>query len=288
MIIIRFMGGLGNQLFCYAFSSYIAQVFPGRSIVIDNKYGYISDQFSRSPLVKSLSFASNALFIDNIYLPFPKIFFGLIRMSEFLAKLPIFGPFVSKFIYYEHLNRRKFFSAASCSSLFCYFYGYWQKSYFLNTQPSYFFDNLMKDFNIYPNYNHSSLNANTCAIHLRSHSFSDDDLTCYYIKSIRFMIENHNVDHFYVFSDNESWSNDLLCLLYNEFHENLFTNVSTENAISDFSNLISFKRIIISRSSFSWWAARLSMHLHSDTIIIKPIELCFSTSLISPSNWTSL
>ena len=87
MIIVRFMGGLGNQLFCYAFSTYMAQLYPGRKVIVDNRYGYISDQFSRFPLLKSLSFSSNALFVDDLHLPSSELLVRLIRFFGFLCFL---------------------------------------------------------------------------------------------------------------------------------------------------------------------------------------------------------
>ena len=63
LIVVRLFGGLGNQLFQYAFGRKIA-IANHSDLILDDEYGFIRDVFQREPMLRN--FNINAKHLANV------------------------------------------------------------------------------------------------------------------------------------------------------------------------------------------------------------------------------
>lgn len=288
-LIVRLDGGLGNQLFQYAFAISKAQR-TNRPFLLD-----LSSYHRQSNRQTKRKYALDFLSIDNrIYSPTNFFLRFLINFNLFQFYSMLIGClFKEKSINFDQLaldNESKF-----------YFSGYWQSH-------KYFIDNaalIAKSLQpkLKPNtYIEGFLNRispqETVMIHIRRgdyvtlesahvfHGLLDNN---YYEKSINFMLSKNPNYKFLVFSDDIEYCKklDVFANLNVEFIENDNTRDEWQDLY-----LMSFcSNQIIANSSFSWWSAWLSdsKYPQGNRTVIAPINLFNSLEYNSddryPSDW---
>jgi len=299
MIIIRLWGGLGNQMFQYAYGYSVAKRY-GADLILDTTF--YTDKF----LKENSRFTKQILKITE----YPLDYSNTINVSEQIAifkllqrktvnriiRIPKHFSFScgngyryikeTRFEYSDHLI------AVSGDKL--YLDGYWQSSKYFEQYK----DEIGKQFNIVQNSIIEEANQigitqeNSVAIHIRMGDYTSSKhksmnglylLPMQYYKNamneIKYNIPN---SHFFVFTNNVEKARAAF--------EGIpgITFVNEERKLSDFQemHLMSMcKHQIIANSTYSWWAAWLNKN--KQKIIYSP-DIVFANRDIVPDNWIKI
>ncbi|HUM50883.1 MAG TPA: alpha-1,2-fucosyltransferase [Chitinophagales bacterium] len=289
MIVVRLMGGLGNQLFQYAAAKQLS-ILNNAELYFDTSF------FSTKP-------------IDNIQRKFELDVFNIdykiatdemlhhFHGTEFnntelvLTKLLSFGKFkkykFSKYGFDEHFLDLKGNY---------YLRGFFQSEKYFSTIKNIIRDELMIEDKHLPLdtelVNRIKNSENSVSIHIRrgdyirnltsmdAHGICSKD---YYVKSIKLIREKLGTDdiHFYIFTDDANW-------VRNEMNWNIdCTLISDKKPIEDFYLMSLCKHNIIANSTFSWWAAWLNKNENKSIILPKQWTNILKTEMIDlvPMNW---
>lgn len=261
MIIIRFIGGLGNQLFQYAFYKQLEVNYPQEEIKVD------ITEFKNYALHNG--FELERVFNLTLNKANQKEIIKVKSGRSFFAKVK------RKLVGYKstHIFQDKFdYSHVGGRNL--YLDGYWQHPKFWELTH----DNLAKflQFNIDLSIKSKEIlnkikTENSISIHIRrgdyllpqnANIFTNCSLD-YYQKSISYFEEKYPDISFYVFSDDINWVKDNLKV--DSSVE--FINHNTGNKSSEDLFLMSqCKHNIIANSSFSWWGAYLNKNPNNEVI----------------------
>jgi hypothetical protein len=259
---VRVMGGLGNQLFSYAFGKALASN-QNKKLFFDCSSGFISDPFQREYLIRFFPNAKVDILHKKSSKVYIYIFKSILLVLKYISELL---PLSFKFVINEgspwkfnnrFLNEKYFFSP--------YFIGYWASHlYFSKIQ------NELRYELIPPKPNKPEVlkllskikQVNSCFVHWRSYEdcpSSKKNLFYYYKNSFDQINSYCKNVVFFVFSDSPNLAKNFFknidsnCIYVN--FESLSGNVASLN---DFYLMYSCKHAIIGDSSFSWWAAWLS------------------------------
>lgn len=240
MLVVKFMGGVGNQLFQLNFCYYLRELYPNVEIRSDISY------FTKYE-------CHGGYLIDNN--PFPII--DDIKLQDFkyigeTTNLPILS------------NSRNY-----------YFEGYWQHTNFLKKEYSYSdFFNLNGISEEILSIEKLILNQkeNSVALHVRCGDYNDHpDLgaiatKAYYNNAIEEMKHQIENPYFFIFSNDIEWAKANLNIDSNAYFVN--SNNAKQQAIWDIYLMSLCSNFIISNSSFSWWAQKFQ--LYEKKIVITP------------------
>jgi hypothetical protein len=267
MIVVRILGGLGNQLFQYAYAKSLAA--KGYDVKIDiaafKNYtlhgGYHLDQFKID--VKTASPAES--WFAKYFFNFPKKEKRLLFQESFLK------PFRNKYIK-----------------------GYFQtEKYFEDIRPI-----LLKQFVVKKQLASSTIQyleeitikKNACSVHIRRGDYILDKKAnqihgvCnlnYYKEAIKLMREKCGEVHFFVFSDDIPWVKKNLKIKNASYIEHQVIPHEDMHLMS------LCKHNITANSSFSWWAAWLNQH--KNKIVIAPKQWFLNKeNEVACDNWIKL
>ena len=291
-VIVRVLGGIGNQLFSYAAARRLA-LHNEMELVIDDVSGFKYDhQFKRTNQLKNFSIPCRKATPGERMEPFS-------RLRRFLRKKHNRAKGFSKRDYilqevFDFDNRLLDLNPVSD----VYIEGYWQsENYFIDIE-----DIIRKDLEIIPpndiiNRKMADLisKKNSVAIHFRYFDIADsgpDNLPLdYYNKAIKRIREEVISPHFFIFSDKPELAAENLT-----FSEGEYTlvqhNQGDEMAYADLWLMKQCRHFIIANSTFSWWGAWLSEN--KDKVIIAPkLDKKFGESWwgfdgLLPSTWILL
>lgn len=286
MVIVKIFGGLGNQMFQYAF---------GRSMALKNN----------CDLKLDLSFFNN----DEI---------RKYRLNDFLVIEDIANQAQIesiKELHFSPLNRLKrqifntkpyflqeknieFNSNYLRTQHDVYLDGYWQsEKYFVDYSAQ-----IRKDFQIktLPSPTNKNMlkqigSCNSISLHIRRGDFQKNEALnkihglCsldYYYRAVD-LIENKTTNPiFYIFSDDLIWAKQHLKLRY----ETQFVDINDDQSAHEDLRLMSnCKHHILANSSFSWWGAWLNLRIEKTIIAPKAwfadTKLNKQSASIIPDTW---
>jgi len=262
MIIIKINGGLGNQMFQYAYAKAMEQ--KGYDVKIDitafERYklhgGYQLDKFNID-----LEIVDKHKLVDLSILGF---------VSQIRNRLKIKNK---NCLVEESLLFDKNFLLPTDKK---YIEGYFQsEKYFLGIK-----DLLQKQFSL----NNNQLNSytqeiknqiknseNSCSLHIRRGDYLNNKNlsvhgTCdleYYKRSIKLMNSKIKTINYFIFSDDIEWCKDNL-----KMENTLFIENKNSLPHEDIYLMTLCQNNIIANSSFSWWGAWLNQN--DDKIVIAP------------------
>ena len=254
MNIIRFDGGLGNQMFQYAFGLSLAKLNNFEMSL------YIDDVKIHNGFELSSVFNINDKYLSKNDL---KDFLGLdffFYDKGFRRRAKIF--FLLSKIQYE--DNKSTIDFVNLVKSYLYF-GNWQNlSYFSNNDD--LIKKIFKFKNITPKNEQLAdeiSSRNSVAIHVRRGDFTSKGVRrvinlmdeSYYNKAINLICAKDNNLHFYVFSDDINWTKNNL-----NFNNNPTTFISHNRNRFSYQDmyLMTFaKHNIIPNSTFSWWGSWL-------------------------------
>lgn len=248
--IVKIIGGLGNQMFQYAF--YRAMQEKG----IDTRVNL--DDFSRYKRKFEIQdvFQGARIIEDSGH-----------EYDSYKMKLTYHG-------FYQEKDSAEY-DASVFNMRDTSFSGYWQtEKYFKDIEKiirQEFIFNVSEEK--LANMAQIIMKENAVSIHIRRGDYLETaDLYCeictveYYKKAIKYMIANANPDVFYVFSDDLNWARGNL-----EIANVVYVDSSMFDHYENWYDMYlmsSCKHNIIANSSFSWWGAWLNNN--KDKIVIAP------------------
>ena len=261
MIIIKLNGGLGNQMFEYAF---------GRSIQLSIKDALILDieAFDESNRNYSLN---NCNLDEEIKIIKGKKF----RFLKFLSKLnkklmfkilEFYGLFFWKSSLYKKIDIKKL--NINKKNIF---YGYWQSEKYFSKHSNIIKKELLiktKPTKKALMYLEKITSTKSVCLHIRRGDFVKYNIDIcsadYYNSSIEKMKNMIKNPVFYIFTDDLNWVKENI-----KINKNHFTIIDQD--LADYETLrlmYNCKDFIISNSSFSWWAQYLSKN--KNKIVFAP------------------
>jgi hypothetical protein len=299
-------GGIGNQLFQYAF---------GRSLSIKNNMKLILETgsfefdliYNRKNCLKYFNINKNIIFSKNIVIA--KIAWKLVKFSNSCSILNNFIYFIFSIIFiserdinqYHHSLDKNLLKKFSCKipKIFC---GYWQHYGYFNDIRNL----LINEFQIKKLSQKNQIlkniienNNNSVMVHIRlnhekptsvPHNFNNENdfinenilPTNYYIDAIEILKKTLESPTFFVFSDNPKNLRK---------HEAVFSNFEVfyldNKRGEDYEDIYLMSKCchhIISNSSFSWWGAWLNNN--NNQIVIAPKKAKYLPSI--PSHWITI
>lgn len=291
MIIVKLVGGLGNQMFQYALGRYLAEMH-GVALKLDItwykkgireyelKYLNIQGEIATGEEVREMTKMTTSLAhrIDrNIVQPLLPYY----KRYHVAERTPAFDANILKIGGKSYLT------------------GYWQSElYFKPIAVS-----IRKEFQIKAALCDENLEianeisrTNAVSLHVRRGDYvSNPDYnkifaTCgldYYTDAIKLMSDRIKNPHFFVFSDDPLWVMENLSI---SFPHSFVTHNTGIGSYRDMQLMSLCQHNIIANSTFSWWGAWLNAN--QDKIVIAPkkwlVNEAIPKSTLIPNNWTSL
>lgn len=278
MKIVKLMGGLGNQMFQYAFAKALQEKF-GETVLLDLSWFDEIKDLKKHPNATQRQFE---LGIFNLSLDVAKAEQSKFCINEQKSKLPKFiCKLLKKTKHSDNILAQKNAIAFEPELLEnktdAYYIGYFHsEKYFSDIR-----DDLIKEFSLNIDMNEKNQaileqikNTNSVSLHVRRGDYINNAEvkafhgTCsldYYKKAIEHIASKIKNPHFFLFSDDLNWVIDNLKIDYP------FTVVDTNDANTgyfDMELMKNCKHNIIANSSFSWWAAWLNQN--PEKIVIAP------------------
>lgn len=264
-IVVRLQGGLGNQMFQYAFGRALS-MRSGMKLYFDpsplnprKNRGYQLDAFILS--AKSADSGK----IQSLITPHFAIRKKLWKALKIPFKYADTHVLEKNFPYDEEIASRR--DPA-------YFDGYWQtEKYFSDCRETIREDFTFRDeeaLRRHVQYN-DVINSNSVSVHIRRGDYVKNPkyrkrlYVCkleYYKNAIKYLNERFENLTFYIASDDHKWVKDNFKL---SEHVRL---IESGDALSDFYIMSRCKHNVISNSSFSWWAAWLNPN--KDKQVLSP------------------
>lgn len=261
MKIVNIIGGLGNQMFQYAFYLALRHKHPYEKIKIYTGafkgYG-LHNQYELESVFDTT--AEHATIKDMLKLAFPylnyrmwQIGFHLLPQRSTMRKEHIFGR------YYDMLQDIQGD---------CYYDGYWQNERYFNDIRTEIIENftprhvdeknktVAKEMQI----------CNSASIHVRHGDFLKKKIytgICgldYYQAAIEVLLKKEQIDKFYIFSNDIPWCIGNIVPMLEGYKVVIVDWNKKERAYLDMYLMSKCHHNIIAHSTFSWWGAWLNQN----------------------------
>lgn len=254
-MIVRLSGGLGNQMFQYAFGRAMCHKH-GEKLYLDTS-AYARDRKRDFELQKYAIVRREGAFLQSFWYNCIRFLEHRIGHGEKLAK------------YLHYFREAEVFRLYDFSHVKGYFDGCWQNEQYLEGIA----EELRQEF-VYREMQLSQeqediLASIECessvAIHVRRGDYLDAECQRiyslpgkeYYREAIDYMIRNVEKPHFYVFSDDIEWCKENF--LDFGIRMTFIDGAINRNQHEDFAMMKACKHFIIANSTFSWWASYLAI-----------------------------
>lgn len=247
-IYIRLKGGLGNQLFIYAFAIY-CKTHLGCDILIDDFTGYVKDVYGRKPMLEIIGIKfKKTTVLENLYITLCRKFISGNITYLNLEKNP-------DIIFYEKKLKNKNL----------YIEGYFQNIKYFNEIKQIIFQKINLDLiDLKNNYLKKINPVNDICVHHRVADYNFITESLFFEKAFETIESKINKPRYYVFSD----SIDISKKYFSAFNDKEFVFVQNKSDMEDFKLMTSFKNYILTIGTFGIWAALLSDK--KNKIILKP------------------
>jgi hypothetical protein len=294
MIIVTLMGGLGNQMFQYAFGKSLS-LRLNRELVLDKSF-LIKNL--NNPDVTPRDFELSIFSIhDKVIIYDPGIGFGPsfpYRLNRLVD--PLTKKFNNQIIFTDSEPIEQLLKTKAKK---IFLNGYFQKEiYFINEEQSIrksfaFRDQLFTGNEIVKN---EILGSNSVSLHVRRGDYVSNDKTnlyhgvCdldYYQNAIKTQMNYGEDLHFFVFSDDIDWCRTNLNITAKV---TFVSNNKGANSYKDMQLMSLCKHNIIANSSFSWWGAWLN-NSHNKVVVAPKkwfADSSIDTKQLYPKNWLLL
>lgn len=266
MLIVRFLGGLGNQLFQYAFMEYLklnnSEVYADISDFQYHKhhYGYELEKIFGCDVAKAdkKQIASLSINHNKLAIKIPEKLLGIriCKKSEF----------------YESLVPLNIIASSITSDI--WFSGWWQNTYYIEKVQDILRQKLVfhvplqgKNLECYK----QMQNTETVSVHIRRQDYLKDTNFAgicgidYYHRAVEYMKEKLEKPVFLFFSDDIEWCKGN----FGNREENCYIDWNSgSDSFKDMQLMSLCKNNIIANSTFSWWGAWLNSY--DRKIVIMP------------------
>ena len=296
MVIVRLLGGFGNQMFQYATARHIAVL--NKTIVKIDLSGFDKKQYKKGDTYRELKLNAFKLKAETATIE------EIDRVRKY--KPSIFKQIKSRLLQ----NYTSIFSKPELyeKELFCfdptvlkapsnsYLTGYWQSPKYFDSIRTI----LLKDFEFRENptkvdypYLNNIQQGNSVSIHIRRGDYVSNPEyfkihgLCsleYYQSAIEYICRKIENPVFYIFSDDMDWVKKNIQLKETSFY---VTDTPSGKDYFEMHLMSLCKHNIIANSSFSWWGAWLNQN--SKKIVIAPKQWMkdptIDTTDLIPVNW---
>ena len=293
MIIVKLIGGLGNQLFQYAFARSLA-ITHDVSFKLDissfDTYKLREYSLMHFNIIENFASESELRLVKKNYCEYWKN--KLIDLLSPYHKKTLIKE--RKFTYDSELINNIDFSKK-----IIYFEGYWQtEKYFSLIKNTITKELELKTSIDDENKKHAeSINRfNSVSIHIRRGDYVHNKNTqkyhgaCgldYYSKAVEIISSKVTEPYFFIFSDEPEWVENNLKL---KFPTTYIKNNDSSKSHEDLKLMALCKHNIIANSTFSWWGAWLNKN--NDKIIISPAKWFQTESIdysdVIPNGWIKI
>jgi hypothetical protein len=271
MKIVKILGGLGNQMFQYAFFLSLKKKFPTEEIYVD------LSSFKSYNLHNGLELGS----VFELELPQAKV--GHLLKVTYPIKNYTFSRIIRKIFPklsteyvepYDHKIDVSIFTDNGNK----YYDGYWQNYFYFKdvedlVRSKFSFKQPLIGINL-ENFKSIRDNDKSVSIHVRRGDYLKSKYyrgICdieYYSASIKYIIDNVNNPVFYVFSNDISWCREHFKPFIIKANFIFINNNKGAYSYIDMQLMAACRINIIANSSFSWWAAWLNPHFNK--LVIAP------------------
>jgi hypothetical protein len=276
MKVVRVIGGLGNQMFQYAFYLSLLKKYPDTYLDISGFSNYKTHQFQLDRVFK----------LEKVQYFKPNIF------QKF-----IFYIFSKKLILQDTLYHP---NALSLSQKYVYLDGYWNTEKYFEEIKSL----VRSEFEIKSEIDKKNREllqliseTNSVSIHVRRGDYLSTELNkkiygniCtieYYKKAIHYIGSKVNNPKYFIYSNDINWCKKNLNLdgIYVDW------NSDPKESFKDLHLMSTCKHNILANSTFSWWAGWLNQN--SEKLVIVPSRF-FNETIISnietliPTSWVRI
>lgn len=263
MKIINFKGGLGNQMFQYAFLLRLQKECREENVFMDHFEYLLKKMHSGFEIDKVFQISAKTADIKELRkykfyhiqsLPY-RIYFKLFhRLTDIYKEKSSFDYYPKVFEEHKH-----------------FFDGYWQNHEYFDCIK----ETVLKEFQFkkpLDNINNTIFQqmlseSNSVSIHVRRGDFLKHEMyigICgkyYYEQAINNVIGNSPIEpHFYVFSNDMDWCAKNIIPLTRKCKVTLVDWNKDSDSYKDMQLMTACHTNIIANSSFSWWAAYLNIH----------------------------
>lgn len=288
MKIVSYQGGLGNQMFQYAFQKRLEYTFPEESI--------LAETFSFENYDLHQGFELESIFniaLDHCSKEQLSAVASVSTTALSKVKTKLFGRKKSE-IFESELQKFSFDTTLLRLEGDRYFFGYWQSHQYIDPVR----DKLLEDFTLRTPLDTQNMktiqamrNSNSISLHVRRGDYINHpnfggicDLQ-YYKRAIRVVEEKVKSPSFFVFSDDIDWCKENIPL---ENATYINWNVG-KNSFLDMILMSNCQNNIIANSSFSWWGAYLNTNHHK--IVVAPSKWknnMDGTRDLLPNSWITV
>lgn len=288
MKIVNITGGLGNQMFQYAFALALKERYPNEKILIDTtdyKRYIIHNGYELEKLFDIQ--LKHASIIEQL-----KVFYPF--QSSLMQKLGrVFSSFPYKNVVSENEDMN-FHPEIMERAESTFYLGFWQsEKYFKGIKDK------IKDIYHFPKdenilnlrLKEEISNLNSTSLHVRhgdylnfKNTYGICDLN-YYQKAVSFIIERSHPECFVIFSDDLNWCRTFIAPMLGQYKLFFVDWNKRETSFRDMELMSYCRNNIIANSTFSWWGAWLNEH--SEKIVVAPSQWMRSGGWddIIPEGW---
>lgn len=286
MILIKIIGGLGNQLFQYAFGIYTASLLNSNA-----KFDIHTDAHLKNFTKRKLDIENFNVTLchasSNEVKKYVKFHDGLWwRIERKLVQT--FSNLNPK--YKVQKNAHEVIHELQDNA---YYDGYWQCHVYPDKIREKLLDEIVPDPDFHNKFSDilSEINQNSSvAIHIRRDDYinikANEELfeVCdmnYYEQAIQIIEKKINAPKYLIFTQDKDWAKE-------NFKGKNFEFVEENSAIEDMLLMSMCKHNIIANSTFSWWSAWLNQN--PDKIVVAPKKWYkgkrnLTTKSLIPENW---
>lgn len=288
MKIVKLKGGLGNQMFQYAYAKVLERM-TGEEIRLDySVFSDVENDAIRVPRLKRFNISVKEAKPDEI----ERICMFKHRGDSLSYKYKfwiLLEEFFNRKYYREHTRA---YISPECLAKYSYFDGYWQSYRYVDSV----LDILKEEFT--PNYELSEVtknlqrimqSQNSVFIGVRKGDYASETAhwgsfgTDYYQKAMRYISERSDSPVFYIFSNDIQW-----CKKNIDWGNFQIIYREPDQQINDFEELmlmVSCRHSIIINSTYHWWGAKLNNY--QNKIVIAPKNWFFDNKPIDivPPHW---
>ena len=267
-MISHIMGGLGNQMFCYACGYAMAKEKVQELKLDKNRYTASYDR----------SYGLDAFQLDypedaHVHV-FPQSYFGKVCRELYYRLM---------YCVIKDNNIEQFMLRAAKDRKQPYLYGLFQdERYFLKYR-----NEIKRQFTLkspsddYKRFAHE-VTPHSLSVHIRRGDYTKLGICMgidYYIKGYAYIAEHSNIDLIYVFTDDVAWCKENIDFVHSTIY------VKDAYHLSDAEEMLAMScctNHIISNSTYSWWGAWLGT---KDGITIRPANWTITKC---PVRWVTL
>lgn len=293
MIIVKLIGGLGNQMFQYSLGkklSLINQV----PLKVDLSWFSGSEKSDPNRHYELDLFAADIQIASQSEIDYYKYKNGF--SAKICKRIDKLQPYYKRrYISEQKISFDENILKAGKNSLFD---GFWQsESYFADIRNSLCHDFRFKQQPSLINANliEQIASTNSVSIHIRRGDYVTNPKASsfhgvlpleYYLNAQKIISNKVKIPHFFVFSDDPEWAKSNLKLNL----PSLFIDHNSNKSYEDLRLMTHCKHHIIANSSFSWWGAWLSQN--TDKTVIAPTQWFKDTEIINndivPQTWMKI